>query len=276
MNITRISVLFSVSLFALSLVGCTKSDDHDGAMEKGEHKESMDAGHDMKEHHDVHWSYEGDGAPGKWGSLKSEYATCDSGKSQSPIDISSASGTALAPLMVDYKPTAVNLVNNGHTIQQNYAPGSSITVDGKKFNLLQFHFHSPSEHTIDGKPANLVAHLVHKADDGQLGVIGVLFKKGTENPVVKTLWNDMPMEMKTEKMNDAAMINAADLLPSNLAYYNYSGSLTTPPCSEGVNWMVLTNQVEASEEQVAKFTGVFPLSVRPTQPLHDRMVKMSN
>lgn len=152
--------------------------------------------------------------------------------------------------------------------------GSTITVDGKTYNLLQFHFHSPSEHTVDGKPADMVAHFVHQAKDGQLGVVAVSMNKGKANKTLASLWKHMPAK-PGEKKKLSGKININGLMPGNKAYYNYSGSLTTPPCSEGVNWIVLKNSVEVSTDQVAALTRLFPLSVRPVQPLNDRVIKVS-
>jgi len=220
-----------------------------------------------------HWGYEGPEGPSHWGDLSDQYATCKTGKSQSPIDIRSSKSASLAEIKFSYKETGVDVVNNGHTIQQNYAKGSTISVGGKVYNLLQFHFHSPSEHTVDGKPYDMVAHLVHQAADGQLGVVGVLMKVGKNNAVVDSIWKNLPKA--GEQKTAATTLNAANLLPANLSFYNYSGSLTTPPCSEGVNWMVLKTPVEVSAEQVATFTNIFQKSVRPVQPLHDRVIHAS-
>jgi len=221
--------------------------------------------------HKAHWSYEGHEGPENWGNLSHDYEMCKTGKAQSPIDISSISSAALEDIESSYKKTSLDVVNNGHTIQVNYNNGSSIRVDGKTYNLLQFHFHSPSEHHVDGKPADMVAHLVHQANDGQLAVIGVLINKGNNNKTIETIWNNMSASQGNRK--SSAMINVADLLPSDLSYYNYSGSLTTPPCSEGVNWMVLQNPIQASAGQIARFNEIFTKSVRPVQPLNKRMVK---
>lgn len=222
----------------------------------------------------AHWGYEGHEGPAHWGDLAAEYATCKTGKSQSPINITAARSAKLADIKFSYQPSALDVVNNGHTIQVNYAPGSNIDVGGKQYKLLQFHFHSPSEHTVDGKPYDMVAHLVHQAGDGQLGVIGVLMKKGKANAVIDAIWANLPKHAGDHKQTDA-QINVADLLPVTHGYYNYSGSLTTPPCSEGVNWMVLQTPIEVSAEQVAAFTNIFSTSVRPVQPLHDRPVHAS-
>lgn len=219
----------------------------------------------------AHWGYEGHEGPAHWGDLAAEYATCKTGKSQSPINITVARPAGLADIKFNYQPSALDVINNGHTIQVNYAEGSSLEVGGKQYKLLQFHFHSPSEHTVDGKPYDMVAHLVHQAADGQLGVIGVLMQKGKTNAVIDTIWANLPKQAGDHKQADTR-INVADLLPASHTYYNYSGSLTTPPCSEGVNWMVLQSPVEISAEQLAAFTNIISNNVRPVQPLHERSI----
>lgn len=223
----------------------------------------------------VHWGYEGEGAAEKWANLKAEYATCKNGKQQSPIDIQSATVTEKAePITFDYKSNAENITNNGHTLQINMAKGSSITVAGKRYELLQFHFHSPSEHTLDGKAADMVAYLVHKSADGQLGVIAVLMNKGAAHPGLAKIWASLPAKIGTSIPLTAAGFNAAELLPSKRGYYGYAGSLTTPPCTEGVNWMVLRTAVEISAEQVTAFSTIIPKSARPVQPLNGRLIKV--
>ncbi|HEB58444.1 MAG TPA: carbonic anhydrase family protein [Gammaproteobacteria bacterium] len=223
---------------------------------------------------DHHWGYEGHEGPMHWGDISHDYHMCKDGKQQSPIDIRGATPKALDAIGFSYTASPKNIVNNGHTIQVNMKPGSTITVGGKTYKLLQFHFHSPSEHKIDGKPADMVAHFVHQADDGQLGVVAVLFKKGKANPIIGKLWKKMPKNHGGNADLAGMSLSVADLLPGNRAYYNYSGSLTTPPCSEGVNWMVLKSPVNVSAAQVKAFTDIFPKSVRPTQPLHGREIHM--
>jgi len=226
-------------------------------------------------HSGAHWSYAGETSPAHWGDLKSEFSTCKSGKQQSPINITGAHSSAALPAITPrYQSVPLHVLNNGHTIQVNIAPGSHITVAGKQYELLQFHFHSPSEHEVDGTPADMVAHLVHKAADGQLGVIGVLMKKAGNNPLIEKIWKHLPVH-QGEYSKAAITINAGDLLPKTLDYYHYSGSLTTPPCSEGVNWMVLKNTVEVSADQVRAFTNIFQKSTRPVQPLNGRSLKAS-
>lgn len=222
----------------------------------------------------AHWGYGGHEGPSHWGELTHDYHMCKDGKKQSPINISAASKAKLDNIKFSYKASAKEILNNGHTIQINMNKGSKITVNGKDYNLLQFHFHSPSEHTVDGKPADMVAHFVHQAADGQLGVIGVLMKKGKANTALAKLWSNMPSK-KGDKKSLKGKIDISKLMPGSKAYYNYSGSLTTPPCSEGVNWMVLQSTAEVSAEQVAAFTRIFDSSVRPVQPLNGRTISLS-
>lgn len=223
----------------------------------------------------VHWTYEGEHGPENWGKLSHDFETCAKGKEQSPIDISAANVTSLENIKVSYQPSPLKVKNNGHTIQVDYAPGSFIEVAGTKYNLLQFHFHTPSEESIGGKRAAMVTHFVHKTDDGKLGVIGLLMKEGAEGGAMKAILDNMPTA-EGEKEVAGVTINAADMLPKNLAYYNFPGSLTTPPCSEGVNWMVLANQAEVSADQVKAFQAVFPMNARPIQPVNGRIVKLDN
>ena len=222
--------------------------------------------------HKAHWGYDGEGAPENWAKLDKGFALCGEGKQQSPVDIQTAEmAKSSQPISFNYATSAINIVNNGHTIQVNYDGGSSIEKDGKRYDLLQFHFHSPSEHTIDGKPADMVAHLVHKAKDGELAVVGVLFKEGKENDFLKPIWSNLPLDAGS-KTESESTIFAGNLLPESQGYYHYTGSLTTPPCSEGVNWNVMTSMVEASGAQIEAFTSIFDKSVRPVQALHGRKI----
>lgn len=226
----------------------------------------------------AHWSYEGAEGPQHWGDLSHDYAACKEGKKQSPIDISSTEHSKLSRINFSYIAEPKEILNNGHTVQVNMKKGSYIMVAGKRYSLLQFHFHAPSEHTIDGKPADMVAHFVHQAKDGQLGVVGVLFKKATvnvntgANDTLARLWKYMPKKAGDKKAI-AAGLTVAKLLPVKTPYYHYSGSLTTPPCSENVNWMVLQNTVPVLARQIDTFSQVIDKNVRPVQPHHGRMIK---
>jgi len=223
-----------------------------------------------------HWTYSGQTGPGHWAALQSEYSVCGVGKTQSPIDIRDgvAKKSALAEIAFDYKPSPLEIIDNGHTIQVNYAPGSYITVDGKRCELVQFHFHKPSEETINGKSADMVAHLVHKDTDGHLAVVAVLLKTGPSNKLVETLWKNLPHEKERETAVDGVQVNAAELLPAKTAaYYTFTGSLTTPPCSEDVTWFVLKTPTSISSAEVSRFAKLYPMNARPTQPLNGREIR---
>ena len=224
-----------------------------------------------------HWSYKGSTGPTKWGTLEKEYSTCALGKSQSPIDIRDdvAKKTDLPAIHFDYKASTLKIIDNGHTIQVNYEPGSFITVGGKQYELVQFHFHKPSEEKLNGKSYDMVAHLVHKDQEGKLAVVAVLLATSGANPFIKTLWDNLPKEKETETVVDTVRINVADLLPKNKAYYTFTGSLTTPPCSEGVTWFLLKSPTSISADEIARFAKSYPMNARPVQPLNGREVRAS-
>ncbi|MEO7495009.1 MAG: carbonic anhydrase family protein [Massilia sp.] len=227
------------------------------------------------EHAAHEWDYDGAKGPAKWASLKKDYSSCGLGHQQSPIDIRATTKGKLEPIAFDYKPSALKEIDNGHTIQINYAAGSGITVDGKRHELLQFHFHTPSEERINGKSYPLVAHLVHKSAEGKLAVVAVLFKFGKENPTLATVWANPPKEKTVETAAAGVDIDLAALLPAEHGYYNFAGSLTTPPCSEQVNWFVLKAPVELSAAQLKQFHTLYKHNARPVQALHGRIVKES-
>lgn len=217
----------------------------------------------------AHWTYEGEEGPEHWGAISADYAACGSGKEQSPIDLAGFGEEDLANITFNYQPSKVNILNNGHTIQVNYDEGSSIDLDGMTYKLAQFHVHAPSEHSVEGKLADAELHLVHKSDDGKLAVVGVLINKGAENAAFKDVWAHLPAE-KADAMTVDGMVMAADMLPQVQTTYRYAGSLTTPPCSEGVAWNVMTTPIEMSEAQLAAFSAIVEANNRPVQPLGDR------
>jgi len=222
----------------------------------------------------IHWAYEGDGAPGNWGKLRSEYAICDKGLRQSPIDIRDGIKVSLEIIRFEYKPSQFRIVDNGHTLQVNLGEGLAMHVMGKRYELVQFHFHRPSEERVNGKLYDMVAHLVHKNDEGQLAVVAVLFEKGGEHPLIQTLWNNIPLDRDME-VTPAEPIDLAQLLPENRAYWTYMGSLTTPPCTEGVLWMVMKQPLQVSADQVAIFSRLYRSNARPIQPTNGRLIKES-
>jgi len=225
--------------------------------------------------HATHWSYEGEGGPAAWGRLKPEFAACSSGQRQSPIDIRDGFKLALDPVAFDYKPSGFKVHDNGHTIQVNLAPGNSIEVLGQRFELLQFHFHRPSEESIDGKRSDMVAHFVHKSVDGRLAVVAVLIERGTVLDPLQQVWSHLPLE-KGDSVAARGTLDLTQLLPEQRGYFTYMGSLTTPPCSEGVLWMVMKQAVRASAEQIGVFARLYPMNARPIQSAAGRRIKESN
>ena len=221
------------------------------------------------------WGYEGKHGPAHWGDLKADYATCKLGQAQSPIDITGAIPADLEAIQFNYQATPLRLINNGHTIQANYGKGSSITINGKQYDLIQVHFHQPSEEKVDGKAYPMDAHLVHKSKDGKLAVVAVLLKEGKENLFLQTLWENTPKQQGVEVAEKNTEIHLANLLPKKRSYYAFAGSLTTPPCSEGVSWMVLDNPVQMSKEQITFFGQYYSHNARPVQPLNGRVIKVS-
>ena len=223
----------------------------------------------------AHWSYAGAGGPADWGLMKPEFSACGSGTRQSPIDIRSGVKVDLEPIQIDYRPSGFSVVDNGHTIQVNIEGGNSIEVQGRRYDLLQFHFHRPSEERIDGRQFDMVAHLVHKDPEGRLAVIAVLLDRGSAHPLVQMVWNNLPLEKGTE-MRVRNGLDMNHLLPADRRYFTYMGSLTTPPCSEGVLWMVMQQPVNLATDQINVFSRLYPMNARPIQSAAGRLIKQSN
>lgn len=269
-NLPRITL--TGTLFAgLLLAACqpiTMPADHGEMAADAEHAEA--ASEDASEEHVIHWGYSGEGGPDHWGELNPDYAACAEGMSQSPIDLVDAAGEDLDDIVFNYGESKLKILNNGHTVQANYDEGSTIMVDGMEYNLLQFHFHTASEHTVAGEQYPLELHLVHQSADGGLAVVGVMAMEGAENPAFADIVASAPTEVTEEMVVEGVMVSAESLLPADRLYYGYSGSLTTPPCSEGVKWHVLTTPIELSAEQIETLAGILHDNFRPVQPLHER------
>lgn len=228
------------------------------------------AGPALAEH--THWGYSDDEGPSHWAELDPAYEICAKGLNQSPINLTNFIEAELEPITFNYTGLATEIVNNGHSIQANYAAGSTITVDGKIFELKQFHFHSPSENQINGKSFPLEGHFVHADINGNYAVIGVMFTIGDENAGLKKLWKQMPQAVG-DKAGLASQVRAEELLPKDRDYYRYNGSLTTPPCTEGVYWLMMKTPVTVSEAQVKQFSEVMGHpDNRPLQPVDARPV----
>lgn len=221
----------------------------------------------------AHWGYEGEIAAEHWAELSPEFAACSAGKNQSPIDITGeVHATALPKLGFDYRTPVVSVVNNGHTIQANFAPGSTVTLAGHAYELKQMHFHVPSENEIHGKHFAMEGHLVHQDKEGHLAVVAVMFKEGRAQSALASLWKQMPEQADGEHPFEGRL-TAAQLLPKKHDYYYFSGSLTTPPCSEGVSWIVLKEPVDGSKAQVEQFAHTMHHpNNRPVQARNARIV----
>ncbi len=222
----------------------------------------------------AHWSYQGEAGPQAWSQLKSEFSLCSSGQRQSPIDIRGGLAVELDPVRFDYQASRFAVVDNGHTVQVNLASGNSIEVAGKRFDLVQFHFHRPSEERIDGKQFEMSLHLVHKDEQGRLAEVALLFDKGAAQPVLQRVWNNLPLE-KNEELAARLPLELNALLPADRRYFTYMGSLTTPPCSEGVQWIVMREPVTASIEQIDLFARMYPMNARPLQASAGRRIMQS-
>ncbi|WP_207184962.1 carbonic anhydrase [Rubrivivax gelatinosus] len=224
--------------------------------------------------HDLHWSYVGEGGPSSWGALKPEFGTCAVGKRQSPIDIRGGIAVDLEPVQFDYQAVGFAVLDNGHTVQVNVGPGNFIGVGGRRYELVQFHFHRPSEERINGRQSEMVAHLVHKDSEGRLAVVAVLLERGSAQPVVQSVWNNLPLE-KNEEARANTALDLNQLLPTERGYYTYMGSLTTPPCTEGVLWIVMRQPVAVSQDQIDIFSRLYPMNARPVQSAAGRLIKQS-
>jgi carbonic anhydrase len=221
------------------------------------------------------WHYEGEFGPENWGKINPAWAQCGSGKRQSPIDIRDGMKVNLDEIDFDYRPGTFSEIDNGHTVQVNVAAGSFIQVGVERFELVQFHFHRPSEEKVNGKGTEMVIHLVHRGARGKLAIVAVLLERGKGNEAIQTVWNNIPLE-KGQLGTPGIDLDPLELLPNRREYYTYMGSMTEPPCTENVLWMVMKQPMTASPAQMALFSRLYPLNARPLQESDGRMVKESN
>lgn len=273
-----VTLLISLSCVSL-LVSCDSSPDIDSVTEVPDHEVRGDSVehfyfHTSERGHPADWSYSGATGPEHWGSLSPDYRAADVGLRQSPIDLSTGSPKAGHPLEFHYRPAQIDLMYDGHTIKETEEPGSCLVVDTHRYELKQFHFHSPSEHTIDGRHFEMEMHLVHRDRRRRIAVVAVLIREGVENEAVAPVWDYLPStENKHLRYED--VIDAADFLPTERGYWHYDGSFTTPPCTESVAWYVLTSPIELSPSQIARFRKIIDGNSRPIQPLNGRKVMQS-
>ena len=219
-----------------------------------------------------HWGYTGEGAPEHWGSLNPAYVLCDKGANQSPVDLTNFTEAELEPIHFNYTGLVTEVAHNGHAIQAKYTAGSTIKVNGKTFTLKHINFHAPSEHMINGGQVPIEVHFVHADIDGNFAVIAVMYTLGSEHAELKKIWQQMPVEAG-KKVGMASQVRAGHLMPENKEYYRFNGSLTTPPCTEGVLWLVMKNPVPVSEAQIKQLANVLKHpNNRPVQPLNARPI----
>lgn len=221
------------------------------------------------------WSYSGKNGPENWGNISKQYSLCKEGSNQSPVNISGFKQTNLPKINVEYKNSPLQVSNNGHTIQVNYNAGSYINVGGQKYALKQIQFHTPSEHTIQGKNSPIELHLVHKNQQGQISVVAVMVEQGKENSELQKILNNAPKKPGQQVSYNNIQVNAKNLVPQNQQYFSYNGSLTTPPCSEQVQWFVYKQPIQASKQQINEFKEVYQYNARPQQPLKGRQIQGS-
>lgn len=230
---------------------------------------------------DPHWGYEGAEGPSSWGKLSPKWAACADGRSQSPIDIGKARKADLPALKAEFRPTELRIihhehmadvVNTGHSIQVNYTEGDKLKLGNEEFELLQYHFHSPSEHTVGGKHFPMEMHMVHRSADGRLAVVGVFIEEGAANAAYDPVWSNLPGARSIEHHLEHVKVDVNKLLPASTASYRYTGSLTTPPCSESVKWTVMATPIQLSKQQIDAFRAIMNGNNRPTQALNGRAV----
>ncbi len=221
------------------------------------------------------WSYEGELGPANWSKINDGWAKCATGNRQSPIDLRDGIKVNLEQISFDYHPSSFSEINNGRTIQVDVGSGNFITVGNQTYELQQFHFHRPSEEKINGKGTEMVMHMVHKSADGKIAIVAVLLERGQPHGLIQTVWDNLPLE-KNETVSPAIVIDPMDALPEKREYFTYMGSLSEPPCTEGVLWMVFKQPRQASPAQMALFSRLYPLNARPLQSTAGRMIKESN
>lgn len=221
------------------------------------------------------WGYAGLGAPENWHLIKPAYALCGKGTRQSPIDIRSGIRVDLEPIRFDYRPSQFRIFDSGHAIEVHVGEGNRIMMTGRSYRLISLVFRRPAEEKINGRSFDMSVQLVHQDDDGSLAVVAVMLERGSEHPVIQTLWNYMPLEVGMDVMPPNVYIDLNRLLPENREYYTYMGSLTTPPCTENVLWLVLKQPQQVSPQQIGIFARLYPHNARPLQPVNDRLIKES-
>ncbi len=222
----------------------------------------------------LNWGYIGVNGAENWGQLSPNFKACQFGEQQSPINLkSSVTASGLDEISINYRRAPLRIINNGHTIQVNHESGSTITLNGKTFELLQFHFHHPSEHELNSNSYPMEVHLVHQGANGELAVLGIFMERGSSrNNTLESIWSALPENEGPEQIRPEILIDPSSLLPTQKAYFRYNGSLTTPPCSEIVNWVVYKEPIQVSDAQIEKFASVVGMNARPIQSINRRFL----
>ena len=281
-TLNKVAINFPIFCVIILFIACnsgkvkevSNSQPDTSATAKDAHSESESA-------RPVHWTYTGEDGPEHWASLSPVYATCGQGHSQSPVDLGGSVTHGKINMELDYKTTSLSIahnelvddiIDNGHTIQITAQPGSILKLGDKMYHLKQFHFHTPSEHTLDGKHFPMEMHMVHQSDDGQLAVVGVLIEEGAANKNIAKIIPYLPNSPGESKHLADVHIELNLQIPANREAYHYTGSLTTPPCSENVEWLVLKEKLKFSAEQIRAFSSRMHNNSRPVQPLNDRKI----
>jgi carbonic anhydrase len=220
------------------------------------------------------WTYEGEFGPANWSKINAGWNKCNGGTRQSPIDIRDGIKVDLEQIAFDYRPSGFSVTDNGHTVQVQLGTGNFLSVAGRTYELQQLHFHRPAEERVNGKTYEMGIHLVHKDIEGRTAILALMLQRGRAQPAVQTVWNNLPLE-KRDTFTPSIVFDPNDLLPERRDYYTYMGSLSEPPCSEGVLWLVMKEPLQASAEQMALFSRLYPLNARPVQTAGGRMIKES-
>ena len=267
--------LFLMATLTISLGACSSDEASSDTTNSSTDQAVQDESSGNQE---VHWSYEGETGPEHWAELDSANALCINGTEQSPINIDSAKTLKeenVKKVQINYESsTSVSIMNNGHTVQANLLDENNrIILDGTEYKLSQFHFHTPSEHQFDGENYNMELHLVHTDKDGNIAVLGLMIKEGSENKDLASIWNVIPEEETDADVPVNDPINLNNFLPEDQSAYYYDGSLTTPPCTESVKWTVFKEPIEMSKQQIEIFQNIFHDNHRAVQTLNGREVK---
>lgn len=268
----------TLALFVIGagLSGCQEQTSEQGQNEPEEQQEQSET----EDENTQEWTYGEDAGPENWGSLDPAFQTCADGTEQSPINLEFSEVTESSDrerVELNYQAGEFSLANDGHTLMAHAAkPDNVLSIEDNNYKLMQFHFHTPSEHQFNGEHYEMELHLVHQNKEGELAVAGIMIKEGAENETLMPVWNKFPKEETDSNIPVENLIDVQELLPEDADLFHYNGSLTTPPCSEQVKWMIYEKPISMSSEQIKQFQNIFGENHRPVQSLNDREVELSS